>query len=70
MRTFHKNKKVKPVKSVQANIFQSDTFRKDFGRLHFVDEPNAHEMQHVHEQESCIPISVANLIYQSSNCEN
>ena len=55
----HKNKELKPVQPVQMNIYTSNTFRKDFFRLHFHDDPSVQERQLVKDKQSNIPVSEA-----------
>ena len=43
------NKEEEPLESVQMNIYQSNTFRKDLNWLHFEDDPRVQERQHVKE---------------------
>ena len=43
------NKEEEPLESVQTNIYQSNTFRKDLNWLHFEDDPRVQERQHVKE---------------------
>ena len=45
--TFHENKEVDTVQPVQVNIYQSNTFGKDLGWLHFNNIPRVKEMQQV-----------------------
>ena len=44
--------KVEPLEPVQMNIYQSNTYKKDLGWLHFNDEPRVEERQQVKEQQS------------------
>ena len=41
---------MEPVKLVQININQSNTYRKDLSWPHFNDEPRVQEKQHVKDQ--------------------
>ena len=50
------NKEVEPVKPVQMNIYQSNTYRNDLSWLHFDDEPRVQERQQVKEQQSCMSV--------------
>ena len=43
--TCHNNEEKKPVQSVQMNIYQSNSYRKDLSWLHFDAEPRAQETQ-------------------------
>ena len=61
------NRQVEPVQPVQKDINQSNTHRKDLSWLHFEDEPRAHEMHQVKNQQYYIPVSVAYLSYTSSS---
>ena len=45
--TFLESKEVEPVKKVQMNIFQSNTYRKELSWLHFIDEPRVQERKQV-----------------------
>ena len=49
------------------NIYQSNTYRKDFSCLHFNDEPRVQEKQLVKDQQSCIFVFVVYLKILSSN---
>ena len=40
-----KNKEEEPVEPVPMNIYQSDTYRKDFSWLLFNSDPNVQERQ-------------------------
>ena len=51
----------------QLNIYQSNTYRKDLGWLHFDDEPRVQERQQVKDQQSYISVSVAYPAIPSSN---
>ena len=44
------------------DIYQSNTYRKDFSSLHFDHEPKVKERQQVLDQHSYIHISAAYLI--------
>ena len=48
-----------PVKPVQMNIYESNTYRKDLSWLHFDDEPWIQERQQVKDQQSYISVFVA-----------
>ena len=48
-----------PVKPVQMNIYQSNTYRKDLSWLHFDDEPWVQGRQQVKDQQSYISVFVA-----------
>ena len=48
-----------PVKPVQMNIYQSNTYRKDLSWLHFDDEPWVQGRQQVKNQQSYISVFVA-----------
>ena len=61
------NKEVEPVKPVQMNIHQSNTFRKDLSWLLFNDEPRIQEKQQVKNQQSGISFFVAYATIPSSN---
>ena len=58
---------MEPVEPVQLNIYQSNTYRKDFSWINFDDEPRVQERQQVKDQESCISIFVAYPAIPSSN---
>ena len=55
-------KEVEPVEPVLKNIYQSNTYRKDFD-----DEPRVQEKQQVKDQQSCISVFVACLTIPGSN---
>ena len=48
-----------PVKPVQMNIYESNTYRKDLSWLQFDDEPWIQERQQVKDQQSSISVFVA-----------
>ena len=52
---------VKPVESVQINIYQSNTYRRDLCWLHFNDQPRVQEMYQLKDQQSCILVFVAEI---------
>ena len=52
------------------NIYQTNTYRKDLGWLHFDDEPRVQETQQVKDQQSYISVSVAYPAIPSSNYEH
>ena len=45
------------------NIYQSSTYRKDSGRLHFNKEPRVQEKQQLKYQQSYVSVSVGYLTY-------
>ena len=47
------------------NIYQSNSYRKDFSWLHFYNDTRVQESQQVLDQYSCIPVCVTFLIYRS-----
>ena len=49
------------------NIYQSDTYRKDFSWLDFDNEPRIQERQQKKDQQSCNPVFVAYPTIPSSN---
>ena len=51
-----------PVKPVQINIYESNTYRKDLSWLHFDDEPWIQERQQVKDQQSHISVFVATVL--------
>ena len=55
------------IETVQMNIYQSNTYRKDLSWLHFDDEPRVQERQQVKDQQSYISASVAYPAIPSSN---
>ena len=57
--TFHENRKMEPVWTVQMNIYQSNTYRKDLTSLNVNNEPKVQERQQMNNQQSNIPVSVA-----------
>ena len=59
-----RKKKVEPV---PMNIYQSNTYRKDFSWLHFDDEPRVQERQQVKDPQSCLSVFVVYLTIPSSN---
>ena len=61
------NKKAEPTESVQMNIHQSNTYRKELSWLHFHDELRAQERQQVKDQQSYISIFVVYLKIPSSS---
>ena len=44
------NNEVEPVKAVQMNIYQSNTYGKDLSQLHFDDEPRVQVRDQVKDQ--------------------
>ena len=48
-----------PVKPVQMNIYQSNTYRKDLRWLHFYNEPWVQQRQQAKDQQSYITVFVA-----------
>ena len=62
-----KNKEVEPVKPVQMNINQSNTYRKDLSWLHFYDESRIQQSRQVKDQWSCISVFVAYPAIPNSN---
>ena len=48
-------------------IYQSNTYRKDLGWLHFYDEPRVQEKQRVKDQQSCISFVLAFTAIPGSN---
>ena len=63
MWTYHENKEVEPVQSVQMNIYQSNTYRNELSWLHFNNELRIQERQQMLDHESYIFVSVAHLAY-------
>ena len=63
-------KKVEPVDSVQMNIYQIDTCRKDLSWLHSNDVPRFQERQHVKHQQSYISAFASYLVFPSSSYFN
>ena len=49
-KTSLEKKKVEQVESVFKNIYQSNTYKKDFGWPHFGNEPTVQDKQQVKEQ--------------------
>ena len=60
-------KEVEPIEPVQMNIYQSNTYLKDLGWLHFDNEPRVQERQQGKDQQSCILVFVAYLTILSNN---
>ena len=60
------NMEVQPGQSLQMNVYQSNTYRKNFSWLQFDDKLSVQERQHVKDQQSDIPTSAAHLTYPSS----
>ena len=52
-----------PVKPVQINIYESNTYRKDLSWLHFDDEPWVQKRQQVNDQQSYISVFVAAVLF-------
>ena len=52
-----------PVKPVQMNIYQYNTFRKDLSWLHLDDEPWVPGRQQVKDQQSYISVFVTTASY-------
>ena len=61
------NNETEPVESVQMNIYQSNTYRKDLSWLHFNNESRVQERQQVKDQQSCMSTFVAYLTIPSTN---
>ena len=61
---------MEPVQPVQMNIYQSNTYKKDFSWVHFKYEPMVQERQQVKDQQYCISISVAYSTIPSRNYEH
>ena len=55
------------IERVLKNIYQSNTYRKDFSWPHVDDEPRFQEKQQVKDQQSCIFVFVACLTIPRSN---
>ena len=51
------NQEVEPVQPVQTNIYQHNTYRKDFSWLYFDDEARVKEWEQVKRQQSYIFVS-------------
>ena len=49
---------MEPLEPVQMNIYQTNTCRKDFSRLHFDNEPRVQERQQGKDQQSYISVFV------------
>ena len=49
--TCKKNKQMESVQSVQMNIYQSNTYRKDLSWQHFNNQPRVQQKQQVYDQE-------------------
>ena len=64
------NMEVQPGRSLQMNVYQSNTYRKNFSWLQFDDKLSVQERQHVKDQQSDIPTSAAHLTYPSSGQEH
>ena len=62
-----RKKEVKPVEPNLNNIYQSNTYRKDFSWPHFDYELRVQEKQQDKDHQSCIFVSVACLTIPSSN---
>ena len=45
--TSHENKEVEPFETIQINVYQSNTYRKDLSRLYFNNEPLIQDRQEV-----------------------
>ena len=58
---------MEPVELVQKNIYQSNTYIKDFSWPHFDGEPKVQEKQQGKNQQSCRSVFVACLTIPSSN---
>ena len=58
-KTSLENKEVELVESVQMNIYQSNTYRKDLSWLHFNNEPRVQDRQQVKDQHPFISVFVA-----------
>ena len=63
---------MEPGEPVQMNIYQSNTYRKDFRWLHFNNEPRVQERQQVKDQQFCISVFVTytarKTIFSFSKC--
>ena len=60
---------MQPVESVQMNIYQSNTYRKDLNWL-YLNEPMVQERKQWKSQQSCISVFVAYPTIPSSNYEH
>ena len=49
-------RKKNPVETVQMNIYQSNTYRKESSWLRFDDKPRVQVKQQVKDQQSCISV--------------
>ena len=49
--TSHNNKEVETAEPVQINIYQTNTYRKDFNWLHFGDDPRVQERQQMKDKQ-------------------
>ena len=56
---------MEPAESVQVNIYQSNTYRKDLSRLYFSNEPRVQDRQQVKKHQSYILVFVAYLTIPS-----
>ena len=65
-RTSLENKEVEPVEPGQMNIYQSNSYIKDFSWLHFDNKPRVQERQQVKDKQSYISVFVAYLTIPSS----
>ena len=52
------------------NIYQSNTYRKDFSWLRFDDEPGVQERHQVKDQQSYISVFIADLTIPSGSNEH
>ena len=62
-----RNKEAKPVATVQMNIYQSNTYRKDLSWLNFNNESMVQERHQVKDQQFYISIFVAYLRIPSNS---
>ena len=64
------NREVEPVEPAQISIYQSNTYRKDLGWLHFDNEPRVQERQQVKAKQSYISVFVVYLTNPGSSSEH
>ena len=60
-------KEVEPVEPVLKDIYQSNTYRKDFSWQYFDDDPRVQEKMQVKDKQSCLFVFVACLRFPNSN---
>ena len=60
-------KEVEPVEPVLKDIYQSNTYRKDFSWQYFDDDPRVQETMQVKDKQSCLFVFVACLRFPNSN---